>query len=318
MTLPRSALIDIESTPYYHVMTRCVRRSYLCGTDTETGKDYNHRKHWLITRMKYLANVFAIHISAYAVMSNHYHLVLYVNADLAKGWSDEEVISRWKMIFGSTKAKVKALPKTEILRERLSSISWFMRCLNENIARLSNREDQCQGRFWEGRFKSQALLDEGAVLSAMAYVDLNPIRSKMAATPEESEFTSIYERILELNRPINDSQANQLMAFQDNNEADLPKINITFYDYLELVDATGRILREDKPGKILEKHAPILQRLGLTSSGWLNIVKHLETKFFYALGSKEKLLNFGQSKGIGMPKGSRIAFTCYQKAQKAA
>lgn len=326
MTLPRATQIDLDSTQYYHCMTRCVRRSYLCGIDAETGKDYNHRKLWLIARMKFLANVFAIHISAYAVMNNHYHLVLYVNTDLAKNWSDEEVVERWKNIFGRNNAqkqypsvlKKQTLPKVEVLRERLTSISWFMRCLNENIARLSNKEDQCQGRFWEGRFKSQALLDEGAVLSAMAYVDLNPIRAKIAATPEESEFTSIYERIKNFKKNTPDTHLVDLMPFEDAPKADRPHINMRFYDYLELLDATGRILRDDKRGKILDSYSPILDRLQLTSSGWLTIVKSLEKHFFYALGSEANLLKFGENKGRCNPKGIRVALNCYYSTRQVA
>ena len=62
-----------------------------------------------------------------------------------------------------------------------------MKVLNENIAKQANKEDKCTGHFWESRYKSQALLDEQAVLSCMTYVDLNPIRAAMAPTPEQSD-----------------------------------------------------------------------------------------------------------------------------------
>jgi hypothetical protein len=202
------------------------------------------------------------------------------------------------------------------LRARLMSLSWYMRCLNEPIARRSNLEDEVDGRFWQGRFKSQALLDEGAVLSAMAYVDLNPIRAKLADTPENSEFTSIAERI-QASQIAGDNlesskQPKELMPFSSSESHALPAIEFSFKDYLELVDTTGRILREDKPGKILDHHEPILSRLNLIPSGWLTIVKNLETEFFYVLGHSLKFNTFAKSNRIRLPMGKKIVGQCYK------
>ena len=99
MTQPRSALVSLEETPYYHCISRCVRRAFLCGQDRFSGKSFNHRKPWLVKRFRLLASVFAIDIAAYAVMSNHYHLVLHVDQHRSQQLSDDEVIDRWLTLY---------------------------------------------------------------------------------------------------------------------------------------------------------------------------------------------------------------------------
>ncbi len=175
-----------------------------------TNQDYSHRKAWLVERLQYLAAVFAIEVCAYAVMDNHYHVILRLIPGLVASWSDLEVARRWLMLFPGHRALggAAALPAEEEiraltqcperiaqLRQRLCSLSWFMGRLNEFIARAANKEDGVKGRFWESRFKCQALLDEAAIAACMVYVDLNPVRAGRASTPEESDFTSIQERI---------------------------------------------------------------------------------------------------------------------------
>ncbi len=150
-------------------------------------------------RLRYLADIFSIDLCAYAIMSNHYHLVLRVDRQRIARWSQAEVVTRWTQLFStppliqrwqegraSAAERMIAEQLVERWRLRLIDISWYMRCLNEHLARRANAEDECAGRFWEGRFKSQALLDEVGLLTAMAYVDLNPVRAGIAATPEES------------------------------------------------------------------------------------------------------------------------------------
>jgi len=255
MGYARKTLVCLNDTPYYHVIARCVRRAWLWGVDEYAGRDYSHRKEWVIERLGFLSSIFAIDICAYAVMSNHYHLVVHVDRDRIRACADEEIIERWSRLFRvptivkrwregiahETEAIV-ALQIIERWRARLIDVSWFMRCLNESLARRANVEDCCTGRFWEGRFKSQALLDEAGLLTAMAYVDLNPVRAGIAATPEDSEFTSIYARIQALQPDRSNSQAatfiraEKLFRFRDEAQRDTQAIPFTLRSYLELVD----------------------------------------------------------------------------------
>ena len=99
MTRPRSALVSLSDTPWYHVVNRCVRRAFLCGHDAHTGKTFEHRRGWIETRIRELASVFSIDVAAYAVMSNHYHVVLRVDAERARSWSTNEVLRRWTQLF---------------------------------------------------------------------------------------------------------------------------------------------------------------------------------------------------------------------------
>ncbi|MFD2232135.1 transposase, partial [Alkalimarinus sediminis] len=209
MPKARKTLISLEDTPYYHCVSRCVRRSFLCGKDKLTGANYEHRRQWVEKRLIILSGVFAIDLCAYAVMSNHTHVVLRVNKSKAESWTNRQVIERWHQLYAGNYLSQRFMARQSLgvaekkqldifvqtWRERLFSISWFMRNLNEHIARQANREDNCTGRFWEGRFKSQALLDDKALAGCMAYVDLNPVRACMADTPETSDHTSVKERI---------------------------------------------------------------------------------------------------------------------------
>ena len=173
-------------------------------------------------------------------------------------------------------------------------ISWFMRVVNESIARQANAEDNCTGRFWEGRFKSQALLDEAALAACLAYVDLNPVRAKLAKTPEASDHTSIQQRIAKAqaahspNHP--QQQPTQLLPFAGNPRLDMPKgLLFRLTDYLELVDWTGRVIREDKRGAIDAGLPPILERLGIEPKHWLFLTQNFESRFKGLVGSAYRL-----------------------------
>tara|TARA_R110001599_G_C12157024_1_gene651965 strand:+ start:223 stop:1092 length:870 start_codon:yes stop_codon:yes gene_type:complete len=271
-----------------------VRRAFLCGKDAVTQRCYEHRRAWVTERIHLLTSIFAIDICAYAVMSNHYHIVL--KLDSSEAWSDEQVIDRWLCLFRGPILVQRAQQGVElsdaerqtvaeiaaVWRTRLQDLSWFMKCLNEPIARMANQEDDCTGHFWESRFKSQALRSEEALLSCMAYVDLNPIRACVATSPESSDFTSIQERIAGDSPKITEAvrvaldisehaiRPKPLLPFtapgSEKNDTNIP---FAFTDYVQLVDWTGRIQNKGKNGCISHEIPPILSRLNIPARQWL-------------------------------------------------
>jgi hypothetical protein len=153
--MPRKALVSLDDTAYYHYMSRCARRIFLCGTDPFTQQSYEYRRQWIQDILKELTSYFSNDCCDYALMSNRYHLVLFVDRDRAKDWTLDEVIERWqKLCKGSvlvdryrsgqnpSRAERDALSQlVSKWRERLSVINWFMRCLNESVARRANQDE---------------------------------------------------------------------------------------------------------------------------------------------------------------------------------
>ena len=312
MPTARKELINLDTTPYYHCYDRCVRQGYLFGTG-ENNKNYDHRKGWVVERLQHLCKGFAIEVCAYAIMSNHYHVVLHVNREKALAWSDEEVNKNWAWVLGR-KAPFLFSSQKEIdkRRENLYSISCFMGLLNERIARLANKEDDVKGHFWEERFKSQALIDEGALLACMAYVDLNPIRAKMADTLENSDFTSIQERLRAHHQ--NQTTPTTLMEFQPKEtKADALKAYLPFAitDYLLLIDWTGRQFREDKPGYIPENVPHLVQEVGLNPNNWLKTVEKTSIRDQSILGVLSKMKSWAQNIKKSWLKGQKITLWKY-------
>lgn len=234
-------------------------------------------------------------------MSNHYHLVVRVESDECNSWSDDEVLERWTSLFKGPflvqrYRSGEVLPQIEsetlraivkVYRARLGSLSWFMKCLNEPIARRANAEDRCTGHFWEARFHSQALRSEKALMTAMVYVDLNPVRARMARSPEDSDYTSVKARIdanrhsRELRKAVCTLTASgelnhftvsmrPLMGFssEQRNSSMRLSLPMTERDYLKLVDLTGRASIHGKRGRIDPELEPVLQRLGFEAGSW--------------------------------------------------
>jgi hypothetical protein len=276
---------------------QALRRAFLCGVDHYSGQNYEHRRQWVVDRIRLLSSLFAIDVCAYAVLSNHYHLALKLCPEQLEILSDDQIMDRWCALFkgpllvqryrsGESLTSPERSTVSDIVnvwRTKLASISWFMRCLNQPIARQANLEDKCTGKFWESRFTSQALKSDEALLSCMAYVDLNPIRTGIATSPETSDYTSIKERIhsvFKIGQAIGDQQdSGDLLDFRaplkpllrfEGGVVGEPQSGILFdyQDYLELIDWSGRIVRDDKRGFIDKDLPPILARLHISKERW--------------------------------------------------
>ncbi len=382
-TYARGQIVVEDEVGVYHCIARCVRRAFLCGVDPYTRQDYSHRKEWILDRLRELAGLFAIEVCGYCVMSNHLHLVLRIRPDIAEQWSAEEIALRWYRVFpprdDATGEPVEPdehdlamltanSDRLAEVRKRLANLSWFMRCLCEKIARAANHDDGCSGRFWAGRFKSVALLDEAALLACSVYVNLNPIRAAIATTPEESAYTSGRDRIrsmletstrltsvdqpslLEASErpdvwlceltlqetateaasttavgagsppqespsqagPIATAVADAVGGCQASADSgptsgvaapiaaprrlhvrasDKGFLPIQVEHYAMLLDWTGRELRADKRGTIPDHLAPIMERLGLTRSNWVETVRGFGRMFKQAAGRSSSLVD---------------------------
>ena len=353
MTQARRTVVSKEETGVYHCMSRCVRRAFLCGEDSYSGRNYEHRREWVRERLELLRGLFAVEIFSYAVMSNHLHVVLRVRPERVDQWSADEVAERWCRLFRGKSAiqagkpydelkfeRIRKSPEQiETCRERLKDLSWFMRCLSEPLARRANREDECTGRFWEGRFKCQRLMDEGAILACMAYVDLNPVRAKMADTLEDSDFTSIYDRVVSrrakerlerLGEVKNPTQAQKREISREESRKNRGQWLVKFGEeaspfrgmdeetYITLVEWTGRNIRVDKPGYIPVKIERELDRYGLDALEWARNVAAYGSLFHRIAGRAEQLLAYAKKRGQSWFRGRGGSENLYRCGKKAA
>ena len=271
MAIPRTLQINLKNPGWVHCSARCVRQAFLAGDA------FDHRRGWIERRLQFLTGVFGCEIAAFSVMSNHLHIIVRMAPEVVEGWGDEEVALRWLRAYPGYRDDVDRADARTVevedwrvvdraadaewvaeRRQRLSSLSWFMRTLCEPIARRANLEDDCRGRFWEGRFGSTPLLDEAALMACMVYVDLNPIRSKMATSVEDSDHTSAQLRLAAAERSLADEMA--VVGAGENGAA---------------ITASDEIGSKDSVGESSPTTLPVDRRRDLEEPIWLASLKRL-------------------------------------------
>ncbi len=311
MTQARSQLVSTDAPGTYHCVQRCVRRAFLCGVDRYSGQDFEHRKAWVEQRLVLVAGCFAAAVHAYAVMSNHLHVVVYLDPGAPLTWTQSEVAERWVRLFppresneAARTAKIERLlanpGRTAVLRQRLGSLSWLMKCLVEPIARRANVEDGCKGRFWEGRFKAQRLCDERAVLAAMVYVDLNPVRAGITERLEASHHTSVAARLHSSSKELDA----HLRPVAGSLAMCLP---IRTGEYLQLVAWTGRQTHPGKRGKLGEDAPETLKHWDASSECWQCRVKAIGSGYWRVMGEVQDLKAWAERIGQRWLKGLSVA-----------
>jgi hypothetical protein len=332
MATARARLVDVDVARWYHCASRCVRRAFLLR---EGSFD---RRLWIENRLNELAQLFAVAVGGFAALDNHLHVLVRLDPDVGAGWSDEEVVRRWARLFPPRDAKrqleavsdqwvQKKLSDTDWVakrRQRLQSLSWFMKCLKEPLARLANREENVRGAFFEERFESVAILDEEALLAISVYIDLNPVAAGIDVAPESSPFTSIKQRAehvesqgrtADLAEAQNGSVAGSLAAsgleeslwlspIEDRRGIDSNREGmfqgLSLGNYFLLVDYSGRLFREGK-AMISAELAGILERLGSSSIRWTDQLERMHKsrwvgRFFAA--SRAKLREAASKLGV--------------------
>ena len=330
----------------FHCWTRCVRRAVLFGVDPVSGEDYSHRRDWILIRQEQMAGLFAIDIDFNAVMSNHLHLVLRTCPRLAKRLSRQEVVRRWLTITRLAKCMTDDLPepnpklveelakdkkKVAKMRKRLSSISWFMGILCENVARRANKEDQCKGRFWETRFCCRECVDESAVLLCGIYVDLNPITAGEARSPETARYTSAYARIQAQSQRKNarnraDGYLAELARRPERKDeygladssrtgrraSDLGVLSISLEDYLKLLKWTARLLKSGARKTIPKDLASVLDHLDVKHEAWLDTLHDYEDSFCHVVGPPAAMAKAAKRLNVRCLKGASASRSIFK------
>lgn len=327
--LLRAEVFSPDEVAIVHVMARVVRRCFLLGTDSLTGKCHNHRKGWIEAELKLLAADFGIDLLCYAVMSNHFHLVLRSRPDVVENWSDTEVSRRWLRICPMrrgakepTESELDSIRnnpvKLKTIRRRLSDISWWMKLICQRIAQRANRQDQETGRFWSGRYRAVRLMDDESILACAAYVDLNPIRASIVETLEQSKFTSAKTRIealkiaasaernaINTEQPMDSflspveldprSKVPQLHANKTVHRAsDKGFLNMSTAAYIELLDWTARQIAASQQGSTPESAPAIFQRLSIEPATWCALVGNFG-RLFRTTASKSQRVDTSNS-----------------------
>ena len=337
-SISRRKLLGRTRKSVFHCSTRCVRRAFLCGKDPLTGKDFSHRRGWIINREEQLAKLFTIEVEFRAEMSNHLHAVLRTRPEIAKrlaaprggaALADHHQAGQVhdgrhagarrkedRRVGGQQKEdrRVAAAAEQHLLVHGHSLGKYRPR---------ANAEDGATGRFWETRFRCRECADVSGILLCAIYVDLNPIRAGEADSPETARYTSAYQRIKAQSQRKNardradgwmaeltlrpERKADESLAYSSRTgrrASDLGILPMSLEDYLKLLKWTAELLRSGQRSTIPKNLEAILDSMDVNHEAWLETVDHYETTFCHVVGSPESIAKVAERMEASCLKGT--------------
>jgi len=311
------------------------------GDDLVSGKNFDHRKVWVEPYLRQFASAFGIDLLGFSILSNHFHLILRTRPDVVATWDDREVARRWLMLCPQRRsADAAAMPPTEPeinsiancsikcdeIRNRLASLSWWMRLLCQRVAQRANHEEEENGRFFQDRYHATRLVDEASLLACAAYVDLNPIRAAICQTLESSDHTSVQRRIDAMSTPADSGADEEEHDSTATSHAESPPtlplddaflspltmdeysdpigpcaspsgqrcsdkgfLAMSIIEYVELLEWSARQVVPGKRGRTPKDFPPVLTRLGLERDSWCELVSDFGKLFCTVAGRPEQV-----------------------------
>ncbi len=301
----RSEEISLKVSSDYHVTTKCSRSLHLLvpdeASDLPEGAVPEHpdgRKDLLLGRLRFLAGVMAIDVSAFSVMANHLHLILRTRIEEALDWSPEEVVDRWRILHPHRDRRQKPRETTAAdraadlanrffvkeCRRKLLDVSQLMKELKQFVAQEVNKLEGVPGALWAGRFKAERIGDPAALVEVMVYIDLNPFRAGLCPTPEAGRHTSLSARLgwlhaereagakaaagsaegwlLPLDAAVEQRRADEPLAEGRSGGERVVSAGLTLPLYLKILDGVSRRWKRGKQ-QMDASAASLLDRLGV-------------------------------------------------------
>jgi hypothetical protein len=267
-----------------------------------------------------------VDVLGFAVTPHQLDVVVWTRPDQTDGWSDAETIQRWRRVFPADRAEKRTakkngrlpLPKKDEspdrigdMRQRLGTVSWFMRCLNEWLARTANREDGMTGRFWEGRFKCRVLLDESAIVTCLAYVDLIPFTHALLSDPGRMEHSSYFDRVQ--SATPGRSEAWLCPMGKEAVDEGRSRVSLDLEDYLALIDWTARQWAPDPGEPMPDSLTEILRGLQIHPHRWVETVAGFERLFHRVAGRADSMAQWAEKAGKHWMAGVRSGQAAFIK-----